>query len=70
MNLVHFRNEGGREDYKTAFCVLRRRNALEIDLNWKNYALKYIEKGMKSTLSYANSFLIVNLYMHNYILRS
>ena len=35
MNLVHFRNEGGREDCKTAVCVLRRRNALETDLNWK-----------------------------------
>lgn len=35
MNLVHFRNEGGREDYKTAVCVLRRRNELEMDLNWK-----------------------------------
>lgn len=34
------------------------------------YALKYIEKGMKGTLSYANSLLIFNLYMHNYILHS
>lgn len=57
-------------------------------MNWdglelESYALKYIEKGMKGILSYANSFLIFifflfilfnssifNLYMHNYILHS
>lgn len=35
MKLVHFRNEGGKEDYKTAVCVLSGRNALGTDLNWK-----------------------------------
>lgn len=62
MNSVHFRNEDDWEDYKTAVRVLSGRNTLGgTDLNWKDYALKYTEKGMKGILSYTNSFLIFSL---------
>lgn len=61
MNSVYFRNEDDWEDYKTV-CVLSGRNTLGgTDLNWKDYALKYIENGMKGILSYTNSFLIFSL---------
>lgn len=61
MNSVHFTNEDDREDYKTVVCFEWEEYTGGTDLNWKDYALKYIEKGVKGILSYTNSFLIFSL---------